>query len=174
MSIRHPKGTDPVTLVEAALTLAAEQTARAKQSVKIKPHDEVWVVFDLEQTHDERRKLAVQARAMVGAAALHFAVSDPAFEYWLLLHAEYTTAAFKDGRAVIRRLQQHWPDYAKNRTPSADFLKLLPDAVSRARQRRKSQFDLAQPEHPFTDVDRLVCALNAATRAHLRFPIPST
>ncbi len=32
--------------------------------------------------------------------------------------------------------------------------------------------DLNRPEHPFSDVDLLVCALNAATRGHLRFPIP--
>ena len=70
-------------------------------------------------------------------------------------------------------MKKHWPDYAKNRVPSAEFLAKVPDAVTHARQRRRSQLDPKQPEHPFTDVDLLVCELNAATRAHLRFPIPS-
>ena len=170
--IVHPPGTDPLTLVREAVRLRDEQEARAKQSLDAVPYGEVWVVFDLEQTHGEHRWLAALARALPEAAGLRFAASDPAFEYWLLLHAEYTTAAFRDGAAVTRRLRKHWPAYVKGGVPSAEWLDKVPRAVAHARQRRRAQTDPDRPEHPFTDVDQLVGGLNAATRAHEpRLPI---
>jgi DNA-binding transcriptional ArsR family regulator len=36
---------------------------------------------------------------------IKFAVSDPAFEYWLLLHEHYTTAPFSDCDALVSRLK---------------------------------------------------------------------
>ena len=174
VKIVHPKGTDPMTLVRSASQLRDEQSERAKRVLNQVEYDEVWVVFDLEQTHDERRRLADEAMALPEAAALRFARSDPCFEYWLLIHVEDTAAAFKDCAAVIRRLKKHWKDYTKDSVPTADFLERLPLAVARARLRRQNTADLGGSQHPFTDVDELVSALNAATRLPLQYRLPAT
>lgn len=172
VEIVHPEGTDPVTLVWAAIRLRDKRSARARKGLEVK-YDEVWMVFDLEQTHDVRRQLADEAMALPEAATLKFARSDPCFEYWLLNHVEDTVAAFKDCAAVIRRLKKHWPDYAKDRDLPAGFLEQMPQAVARARLRRKNTADLGGWQHPFTDVDELVSALNAATRPNLQYPLPA-
>ena len=71
-------------------------------------------------------------------------LSMPCFEYWLLLHFEYTTRAFlgTPGRSacsrVISELKRHLPDYEKN-DPRL-FVRLreqMPEAVARAKQGRK-------------------------------------
>lgn len=170
VEIVHPEGTDPLTLVREAIRLRDEKSARAKGGFEVE-YDEVWVVFDLEQTHDVRRRLAAEARALPEAATLKFAPSDPCFEYWLLIHVEDTAAAFKDCAAVIRRLKKHWKVYSKSGVPSDSFLAHIPQAVSRARLRRKNMAAMGEAQHPYTDVDDLVSAMNAATRLPLQFPL---
>lgn len=80
----------------------------------------------------------------------------PCFEYWLLLHFEYTTKAFlgTPGRSACRRviseLKRHLSDYEKN-DPRL-FVRLreqMPEAVARAKQGRKEGAS-------FTDVGELV------------------
>lgn len=170
VAIVHPEGTDPLTLVREAARLRDERQARVKAGMEVE-YDEVWVVFDLEQTHDVRRRLADEAMALPEATTMRFARSDPCFEYWLLIHVEDTAAAFKDCAAVIRRLKKHWKDYAKDSVPTADFLEKLPQAVARAQLRRKNTADLGGSQHPFTDVDELISALNAATRLPLQYSL---
>ena len=64
-----------------------------------------------------------------GAHDLRFAVSDPCFEFWLLLHFEFTTAPF-DGYSEVRdRLKSHWPEYKKGDAIPIDLFERLPKAV---------------------------------------------
>ena len=134
-------------------------------------YDEVWVVFDLEQTHSERRKLAKQAMAMKEAAGVQFAVSDPCFEFWLLLHEEPTHSPFADCQPVIVRLARHWPAYAKGTLPPLTFLEKLPVALTNAERCRKHHEDSGGDGNPSTRVDLLVRCLNAAARPARKFTI---
>ena len=170
VEILHPKGTDPVTLTNKAIELRESRKKSAKKGLAI-AYDEVWVVFDLENPHDERRKLAVKAMAMKEAAGIRFAISDPAFEFWLLLHEEYTTSQFADCDAVITRLEKHWLNYSKGQTPSAEFLEKMPVAVQRAQQCREHHEACAGDGNPSTKVDLLARTLNSATRLHLQFKL---
>jgi len=165
----HPNGTDPITLTKKAIELRDERKNQAKKGSVI-AFDEVWVVFDLEQTHSQRRALAVQAMAMKGAKGIQSAVSDPCFEYWLLLHFEYSTSPCPDCASVTKLLKSHYPNYDKGQVHHA-LIESLPVAVRNAQNIRKHHERAGGDGNPATCVDLLAMSLNAATRVHLQFQL---
>lgn len=170
VEIVHPKGTDPKTLTMRAVELRDARTKAVKKGLAI-AYDEVWVVFDLETPHDERRTLAGLAMAMKEARGIRFAVSDPCFEFWLLLHGEYTTSPFADCDSVVKRLEKHWPAYSKGQPPAQAFLEKLPIAVTNAHRCRAHHQATGNTDNPSTQVDILAKSLNSATRGHLQFKL---
>jgi RloB-like protein len=80
VDIEHPEGTDPIVLTQHAITRRDERRAQAARGAAVE-YDEVWVVFDLEKTHDQRRRQAQQAVSLGEASGIRFARSDPSFEY---------------------------------------------------------------------------------------------
>lgn len=166
--IVHPSGTDPITLTNAAIKLRDDRKREAKQGIAV-PYDEVWVVFDLERTHDQRRAQAKAARSLKGVAGIKFADSDPCFEFWLLLHHEYTTRPFENCAEVERFLKKHCPSYEKgNGTEISRFLDRISTAVVHALRCRKHHATSLGDGNPSTRVDCLITRMNAATREHLR------
>lgn len=137
------KGVDPVKLVRYAAKIRQEQE-----------FDEVWCVvdvdnFDLKPAVGEARDLGIE-----------LVVSNPCFEYWLLLHHEHCTAHLKDYEATARRLKKHLPDYDKTKLRFADFAELIDQATKRARAgcpAGKSPHE----SNPATGVWRLVEAVDA-------------
>jgi hypothetical protein len=168
VEIVHPDGTDPLTLTRRAMELRDARRREAKKGLAV-AYDEVWVVFDLEKPHGERRRQAAEARAFSGVGDIQFAVSNPAFEFWLLLHGKFTTRSFLDADAVIEPLKDHWADYSKGQAPSQAFLERIRDAVPRAQRCREHHETTGGDGNPSTDVDRLARSLNSATRPHLQF-----
>lgn len=86
-------------------------------------YEEVWCVVDEDERTDELRRLRERLEALGRrrSATSRTAVSAPCFEYWLLLHFEFTTQPFygmDGGRSaceqVILRLRRHMPAYEKN------------------------------------------------------------
>lgn len=171
IEVVHPDGTDPITLTNKAIELRDERKSDAKRGILVE-YDEVWVVFDLEKTHDIRREQARKAKDLPGAKGILFALSDPSFEYWLLLHCEYTTASFPDSDSVEKRLKIHWPEYTKGSSPSPEFLDKAPVAVTHALRCRKHHRDGAGDGNPSTQADRVVRSMNEATREHLQYKLP--
>ncbi len=165
----HPNGTDPITLTNKAIELRDERKKQAKKGDAI-AFDEVWVVFDLEKAHDQRREIAQKAMSMNDAKGIQFAVSDPCFEYWLLLHFEYTARPFTDCSSVIKVLKRHCPNYHKGQD-HLELIESLPAAVMNAQRCRKHHNDAGGDGNPTTSVDLLAKSLNAATRVHLQFPL---
>lgn len=168
VEISHPHGTDPITLVKKAIELRKIRKREAKKGINI-DYDEVWVVFDLERIHDERRRLAIEATQLRESKGIKFAQSDPCFEFWLLLHEDFTTAPSVDCDSVIARLKRFWPNYSKGEKPSEEFLNKLPVAVVNAQRCRQHHTASNGDGNPRTDVDLLAVNLNNATRKHLRF-----
>jgi hypothetical protein len=171
VEVVHPEGTDPLTLTKDAIQ---RRDARQKEAIKsstIVAYDEVWVVFDLEKPHDQRRKLAQQAKALKGVRGIHFAVSDPAFEYWLLLHWKYTTAPFADCEAVCKRLKNHWPNYGKELVPGPECIENLPTAIRHAERCRQHHENCGGAGNPSTEVDKLARELNNAARKPYYFEL---
>lgn len=103
------------------VTYAAKYVARAAQDF-----DQVWCVFDVDEFEVEpARREAVRRR-------FELAVSDPCFEFWLLLHHE-DCRAFQDGyRDVERRLKRHVTKYDKTRLDFTDYAPGVADAIRRA------------------------------------------
>jgi hypothetical protein len=170
VEILHPEGTDPMTLTREAIRIrdARKDAARTGPAIA---YDEVWVVCDLEKPHDQRRKIAVEAKKLGEAEGIKFALSDPCFEFWLLLHKEYTTAPIANCDRVIKKLEPHWLDYSKGLSPNPEFLEKIPTAVTNAERCRKHHETSGGDGNPSTQVHILVQQLNSATRSHLQFKL---
>ena len=168
VEIHHPNGTDPITLVEKAIELRDERKKQAKKGSGV-AYDEVWVVFDLEKPNDERRMQAKQAMAIKDANNIKFAISDPCFEYWLLLHEEYTTAQLANCSVATARFKEVCPGYTKGSwIPPLEFLNKLPDAVIHTERCREYHKETGGDGNPSTGMDLLARSLNDATREHLK------
>lgn len=107
-------GSDPLSVVRHGEKLYAEE----KRMHPSDPYDRVYFVFDKDSHPGYRAALEkIQNRRPKG---VFYAVpSIPSFEYWLLLHYEYSTAPFvrsgnkSAGDMVLTALRRHWPEYAK-------------------------------------------------------------
>ena len=82
------------------------------------PFDKVYCVFD--QDHHETYKQALETIADAKPKAVFYATTSvPCFEYWLLLHFEYTTKPYHGERTnspcrqVLDDLKKHIPRYEK-------------------------------------------------------------
>ena len=94
--------------------------------------DEAWIVVDKDDwTKDQLRDLFKWAKKSDNYG---FALSNPHFEYWLLLH-------FEDGKGIassqecLTRLKRHLPNYKKDIDGKKITLELIDKAISRAKQR---------------------------------------
>lgn len=85
--------------------------------------DEVWCVVDVDERNEDLRRLGTELSRLPArkSKSVHKVVSAPCFEYWLLLHFEFTAQSFhgmEGGRSaceqVIQRLRGHLPGYKKN------------------------------------------------------------
>ncbi|MDF7823346.1 RloB family protein [Pontiellaceae bacterium B12227] len=168
IQVIHPEGTDPITLTKDAIKLRSQRKKYDSEN----PFDEVWVVFDLEKQHDERRTLAKKAREISGAKGIKFIESDPSFELWRLLHETYTAKGFDSGQAVLKELQKKCRSYTKSEIPSPETLNKIPTAVKHA-QRLRTDNEKSGRTNPATNVDLLVRSMNGATRKNLQFTLPA-
>jgi len=141
----------PITLVDEA-RVQIEKRERETKEDRMNAHEfeAIWCVFDVEnpnenQTFDRAVRVADQRN-------YHLAVSNPAFEYWYLLHFDpATTRPFANGREVKTYLQRFIPDYHE----SMPIFNQLKDSTQKAIQRARSLLE----NHPQGDQ---------------RFPNPST
>jgi hypothetical protein len=166
--VHHPEATDPKNLTEAAIELGKARRREARNSLLV-PYDEVWVVYDLEKLHDERRQLHKSQQGKQKAHGVRVVTSDPCFEYWLLLHFQYTTRPFTDYNHVVRSLKKHLPDYQKASDIQDSVLCRTPDAVKNAEKCRKHHKDCGGDGNPSTDMHLLVRSLNEAASGAFRF-----
>jgi hypothetical protein len=118
--------------------------------------DEVWCVTDVD--HYEREGGKVSAAVSIAAdARISVAVSNPCFEFWLLLHHADCAGHCANCESVERKLKRCLPAYDKTRLRFRDFADGLDRAIARARA-----LDPTGAEHtrnPSTGVWRLVSVL---------------
>ena len=90
----------PINVVDHALSRSERASGRRKTRQKGQtsepPFGEVWCVFDVDQ-HESFHRAVDKARAN----GLELVVSNPAFEYWYLLHFKETDRPFADASEVI-------------------------------------------------------------------------
>lgn len=102
------------------------------QREELRPSDEAWLVVDKDQWTDEQlSELHTWANAHPNYG---FALSNPKFEYWLLLH-------FEDGNDIVssrdcsERLMRYIPNYDKEIDSRKITLQRIDNAIRRARHR---------------------------------------
>lgn len=117
--------------------------------------DEVWCVFDTENKANNLRFDAAidQARK----APVFLAVSNPAFEYWCLLHFESTDRPFHDANDALNALRVHIPQYDKHAPFFHELEGRIPDALRNAQKLRQNSIEpWDEFPNPSTGVDGLV------------------
>ena len=150
ITVVYPGYTDPLSLLK-------EAEAEKYQN----KYDQIWLVCDLEAVNSPCRKQYQQACKQIKTKEkIRFAVSTPCFEYWYILHYEYTSRHLPDDKAARKRLKQHIPDYLKgNFRITEDFFAKTKTAVTHAKRLRADQ----SIKEPQTSVDLLVAELNQHT-----------
>ena len=112
---------------------------RMKKHLKdehLKESDEAWLVVDKDQWTDEQ--LTLLYAWSITRSNYGFALSNPAFEFWLLLH-------FEDGSSIcstrdcIGRLRRYLPEYDKGIDARKINRDRINEAVARARARDNPQ-----------------------------------
>jgi len=121
--------------------------------------DQVWVVVDKDgyTKHPEAFNTARDN-------GIHIAFSSISFEFWILLHFEYTTRAFQKSADIISHLKhQHGFLYRKNdQTVFAQTRDSLETAMTNAGKVRKYQAGAGGKIYDwnsYTDVDLLIEAI---------------
>jgi hypothetical protein len=106
----------------------AEDFAR---EIGIRKDDEVWIVIDRDQwTEQQLHGVCLGCRT----SAFALAVSNPKFEYWLLLH-------FEDGGGVsgsldcTQRLMRHLSHFSKTHLEVEKVKPGIPDAIRRGEEK---------------------------------------
>jgi hypothetical protein len=131
-------------------------------------YDAVFVVCDDDGAPLDRARQLAQTRMenSEGAAiSVEVIATRPCFEFWLLLHFEYTTRAYEGASEVIRDLRRHLPDYQK-----ADRLifSKVSAGLDMARDRAiRLERDIAASgaTSPLTDMEQLIRQLLSVNRS---------
>ncbi|MFB9923563.1 RloB family protein [Amycolatopsis halotolerans] len=113
--VKGKKG-DPETLVRYAARVRSEND-----------YDEVWCVVDVD--HFPLPGAVASAKKL----GVKLAVSNPCFEYWLLLHFEDCQTPMTRYQEVERKLKKHVPTYRKDGVRFDDYAVGVESAVARAK-----------------------------------------
>ena len=130
-----------------------------------KDGDKLWCVFDFDDNKDSELQAAISYAEKHG---YKIAYSNPAFEYWYLLHFEKRSGYLKDSVAVIDILKNK--GYLENYGKSEDVFEKLQGRQAEAVQRAKERVERLSRDHvavicrdsnPVTTVYELVEFLNS-------------
>jgi hypothetical protein len=154
----------PISVYEYADTMYREDSS----------FDEVFCVFDRDRHPSFDRACA--AISQHSSKVFHAVVSNPCFEYWLLLHFRYTRAPFvaqgvnSPGDMVLKAVRDAWPEYTKDRQDVFSQLNRdgnLQEAIVRAR-RARADANATGELNPSTSVDVLVDRLQQLASTQLQ------
>ncbi len=155
VEIVQSKHTDLVGLVN---------DAKEHRNIKGCQSDEYWIVAD-----KDRYEKHHQGFCTARANNIKIAFSSICFEYWLLLHFEYTTAPKHKCEILIAEcLKKHCSRYKKNDASIlSDFIPKRNNALQNAHRLRKflkdsNKFDIERTPYKlsvYTDVDKLVMSI---------------
>jgi len=144
---------DPDGIVKRAMALREEYL----KTGDLDEGDEIWCVVDV-NGHTTMN----DARQRADANGISLAISNPCFEYWLLLHVEDTAPPAIKCDEMIRNLKKHeeFKEYNKTKFDHSTIV----DRADLAAGRAKKQFDgKAEPDPtkccPCTMIFNLIAAI---------------
>ena len=140
----------PISIVDEAQAQVEKRLQDIRDGrINAPPFEAIWYVFDVENPrHNQTFDRAVQ---VADKNEYQLAVSNPAFEFWYVLHFERTTRPFADGGELKGYLTRHIPDYKPAMPVFNSLVSATPNAVRYARS--------ILEDHP---------------QGEVRFPNPST
>jgi len=150
------RGSAPTTIVEDAASRKKQRAVDASRSDFVAEYDEVWCVFDV----DEHAKLKT-AIATAAANEIRVALTNPCFEFWLLLHFVRFGTTTQTRQQVQRELRRYIPKYEKGGDHVDELFDGIGPAIQRAEHILKSQWQV----NPEEAVNLLNC--NPSTAVHL-------
>ncbi len=129
------KGTD------SAPTHVLKRIESYLRKESLKKTDEAWIVVDKDNwTEDQLQKLLGWAKKSTNYG---FALSNPNFEYWLLLHFE-EGSGLTNSEECLTRLKKYLPNYNKEIDPKKIPFDLIYRAIARAKQKDRTPTNLPQ------------------------------
>ncbi|EGZ49953.1 RloB family protein [Neisseria wadsworthii] len=130
-------GSSPKSVFERALEIFKESEKQRN------PFDKVYCVFDKDNhsCYDETiRKITSQQPKNT-----FFAITSiPCFEYWLLLHFQYTTQPFNNAVSVMSKLKEFILDYEKG---NSKIFQVVKDSVKFAIENARRANTEAEQNH---------------------------
>jgi hypothetical protein len=166
IQIINAPGTDAYTIVKEAISIRDQRKREAKTGYTV-PYDSTWAVFDTERADTNPR--LHDALQLARSRKINVALSNPCFEFWILLHDIFTTAPFMKCAEVIRRIKADFnPGYEKNDPTVSEYLPKIQVAVRNSARCRIHQIASGGDGNPSTGVDLLVREMNDATRPYFR------
>lgn len=142
---------DPGNILDQAKRHQREQERSGE------PYDKVYCVFDKDNHKDYESTLdSIGRQPPKGKfCAIN---SVPCFEYWLVLHYDYTTRAFRNCHEVIQVLKGHHPDYSKAKDIFNHIHDKTGTAIENAVQSKRAA-SASGTDNPTTNVHKLVKTL---------------
>ena len=146
-------GNDPISVVKAAINYKREKIIDKK--------DETWIVVDTDFSPDTRElkeRQLTEAGEQCNNFGFGYAVSNPFFEFWLLLHFEETPSFSSTIRVqdeCIRRLKVYYPNYNKSSYDPGTFIDEVETAITNAKKLDQSKDKSCLQNHGST-VYRLI------------------
>lgn len=169
---------DPRHVIKTAGRMVSELAKLKKKgrlsNAEIESYDHVWAVIDTDVA--VRNGIWNDVTALAGGRRVKLAHSTPCFEFWLLLHLEYTTRAdlIKGDDAKSALKSALGSDYSTNKNIAGaamtELIDRWPEAVvngERVRQHHE-EGGTPPPGNPSTEVCALVRALNYSAPRHLQ------
>ena len=151
-------GRDPSALVQEAISLQSREQQLNEE------YDQIYCVFDRDRHHHFE-----SASDQATNNGFNLARSWPCFEYWLLLHFEFSRKPYQDApntpcENCTRDLKRHLPEYEKNTAGLfGSVVHLLEEAKQHA-GRSAQDAEVTGDPNPSTEVHRLVEYLQSLKR----------
>jgi len=148
-------GSSPSSVFEHAVHLSDAQKKKGD------PFDRVYCVFD-KDSHETFDQTIRKISEVKPKKVYHAAVSVPCFEYWLLLHFQYTTRPYAGtgkltiANEVLKDLKKAMPDYTKG---STDIFNSLVSLIETAKENATRSLESAianDTDNPTTHIHDLV------------------
>lgn len=139
-----------------------QRMKRALRDGSLSQRDEAWIIIDRDEWSDEH--LALLRDWEKKADNYNVGISNPSFEYWMLLHFEEGNKISKIDEC-LRRLGLYIPDYNKNLKGNEFKVEDVKVAIERARRKDRSKAG-AWPSRNSTTVYKL---LERIEKAHKDF-----
>ncbi len=156
-------GTDPMSIVTDAANRKRERARNAERSTIVTEYEQVWCVFDVDE-HPALGSAIEKARDN----DIRVALSNPCFEYWLLLHYVKFGRTNRSRQQIQSELRRWIRGYEKGADYSALLFERIPNAISHAADILSSQWRVDATDtirlrecNPSTSVHSLVAYLTA-------------